>query len=810
MLEHSSSELLPWLFLANDNIVVNKDGSFMACLEIRGKRSDILSQEQKEILSLSYQKAIELFKNEPVSLWWTIHKREDTDYPTSFFSNHASQIIEKNRELFFLKNTHYRIYFICSLLFSPRIGINKFMQQFYFFHKKKNMSIHQSLFRSILFYFGENSIFPYIKQELVQEIEYFESLIEKFTATFSSSLKRLSDKDQSLGRFLYQSINPASTQKNISIGRKLIDSFITDNKIDVSENFLSFFQNSNRKIFCSAMTLKMASTVGGENETRTNSMIQNALKMPCEMSLSLCFRILSQQDTKNYITKMKRLYSYQMYSWKTYAASALFQSDITLKQSIPSRKDLFDQCDELLYEMDRTNLVMGKLNYTLLLYGSSSSDLEKKKKAMQRFLHARGVMAIEESDHLLSSWLITQPGMDKECCRWSILSSENVGDMLPHIPIHNKPKMHSSVQSSAEKEEKRTLSILSSHDQQKIFFNPFLNINGHCFIVGPTGSGKSTFANFHISQFQKYPNCSTFILDYDYSSKNAVIQHNGLYIDPVEETHHKMNPFSLLKNSASRIWLKEWILLLCDDQDKKIKNQYSHDIDLALESMSTLKPSHWNLNTFSLHMTSESIKNRLHHWIHHDFYKQWFSDEHDVFDHALCGHSLIGIEMKNLLDKNLMWSPLIHYIFYRIEQCIENKKSLSLAGPSLIYIAECWRFLSQNQLMTKINIWLKTMRKHGCSVWMDTQSIEDLYHSRLFPSIRDNIATRVFLANKHAVTHSIRDIYRFEFSLSDEQILYLSQSRPQRDFLILKEKEEYTGYLDLDQESLSILSSEAR
>lgn len=54
---------------------------------------------------------------------------------------------------------------------------------------------------------------------------------------------------------------------------------------------------------------------------------------------------------------------------------------------------------------------------------------------------------------------------------------------------------------------------------------PHVGQVGHAILIAPTESGKTTFVNFCLSQFQKYGDVNTFIFDRDQSVKITTFLH---------------------------------------------------------------------------------------------------------------------------------------------------------------------------------------------------------------------------------------------------------------------------------------------
>src|SRR5207247_5689949 len=89
------------------------------------------------------------------------------------------------------------------------------------------------------------------------------------------------------------------------------------------------------------------------------------------------------------------------------------------------------------------------------------------------------------------------------------------------------------------------LAVLETEDGTPFFLNLHYQDTAHTIILGRTGSGKSFFLNFLITNLQKY-SPYTFIFDLGGSFRSITQLFGGAYLkENAEHSEFTINPFSL-------------------------------------------------------------------------------------------------------------------------------------------------------------------------------------------------------------------------------------------------------------------------
>ena len=104
---------------------------------------------------------------------------------------------------------------------------------------------------------------------------------------------------------------------------------------------------------------------------------------------------------------------------------------------------------------------------------------------------------------------------------------------------------------------------------------------------------------------------------------------------------------------------------------------------------------------------------------------------------------IIGLDMTRLLDAPAIRTPVMMYLFHRLEQRLDGT-------PAIIIVDEGWKALDDEVFVRRIKDWEKTIRKRNGIVGFCTQSAQDALTSRIASAIVEQAATQIFLVNPKA------------------------------------------------------------
>ncbi|MCB2050932.1 MAG: VirB4 family type IV secretion/conjugal transfer ATPase, partial [Novosphingobium sp.] len=207
------------------------------------------------------------------------------------------------------------------------------------------------------------------------------------------------------------------------------------------------------------------------------------------------------------------------------------------------------------------------------------------------------------------------------------------------------------------------------------------------------------------------------------------------------------NPLALPDSPANRAFLRDWFGILLKAEGPEELAQIATAVDAAYaHDVSLRRLRHFReLLAGARRPQPGDLADRLAPWIGADHGE---SGEHGwLFDNAVDGLDLsqrvIGFDMTALLESPRLRTPVMMYLFHRIEERLDG-------SPTMILIDEGWKALDDEVFAARIRDWLKTLRKRNALVGFATQSARDALDSRIATALVEQTATMVFMPNARA------------------------------------------------------------
>jgi len=143
------------------------------------------------------------------------------------------------------------------------------------------------------------------------------------------------------------------------------------------------------------------------------------------------------------------------------------------------------------------------------------------------------------------------------------------------------------------------------------------------------------------------------------------------------------------------------------------------------------------LRTFLNNTDPEGIAARLRRWERGGPLGWVFDNQTDDIG---IGAKFIGYDMTDFLDNEEIRTPLMAYLFFRIEQLIDGRRII-------IVIDEFWKALQDEGFRDLAQNKLKTIRKQNGLMLFATQSPRDAIVSPIAHTIIEQCPTQIFLPN---------------------------------------------------------------
>jgi len=163
------------------------------------------------------------------------------------------------------------------------------------------------------------------------------------------------------------------------------------------------------------------------------------------------------------------------------------------------------------------------------------------------------------------------------------------------------------------------------------------------------------------------------------------------------------------------------------------------------------------------------------------------------------------IEMGHLMNMGeAVVIPALDYLFHRVEAQFDGR-------PTLMIVDEAWLFLGHPVFASRLQGWLKTLRKKNVYVVFATQEVADAIRKpELMSTILSACHTKIFLPDEEALSPAMTEAYQ-KVGLTSAEIHILAQAQKKRDYYYRSVKGRRVFRLDLGPAALAFvgMSSEA-
>ncbi|RDL46696.1 Type IV secretion system protein virB4 [Ensifer sp. M14] len=502
--------------------------------------------------------------------------------------------------------------------------------------------------------------------------------------------------------------------------------------------------------------------------TRTG-MLDGLLTAPFELVLSQSFGFFSKADAKVIMGRKQN----QMVSAGDKAGSQL--------------EELVDALDDL----ESNRFVLGEHHLTLAVYAASIKELADNLAKSRSHLTNGGAVVAREDLGLEAAWWAQLPGNFRHRARSGAITSKNFAALSP---FHSYP-----VGKKQGNEWGPAVAMLKTASGSPFYFNFHHGDLGNTFVCGPTGSGKTVIVNFMLSQLQKHDPHIVFF-DKDRGADLFVRAVGGTYLPLKNGIPSGCAPLKGLElTPQNKVFLSQWIAKLVVSNSRALSVSDTRDIAGAIDGLADLSPHERTigaLRAFLDNTDPEGIAARLRRW-ERGGPLGWLFDN-DVDDVGI-GAKFLGYDMTDFLDNEEIRTPLMAYLFYRVEQLIDGRRII-------IVIDEFWKALADEAFRDLAQNKLKTIRKQNGLMLFATQSPRDAINSPIAHTIIEQCPTQVFMPNARGSYADYVD--GFKLTEREFELISRSLSNESRRFIVKQGHNSVVAELNLAgfDDELAVLS----
>ena len=316
---------------------------------------------------------------------------------------------------------------------------------------------------------------------------------------------------------------------------------------------------------------------------------------------------------------------------------------------------------------------------------------------------------------------------------------------------------------------------------------------GHTLICGPTGSGKTVFIGFLVSQLSR-SGATQIVFDKDRGLEILVRALGGEYCALKNGESTGFNPLRLPLTLSNVEFLKTWLRVLTRPASGALSVRQQADLDQALRGTLALDASARRLSRLIEFLDAtdpEGLHARLSPWCEfsHGDYAWVFDNPTDVVVPRLKTSALVGFDVTDFLDHDLTRTPITLYLFHLVRQLLDGRRLVC-------WMDEFWRLLADPAFESFAKDGPKTWRKLNGVMVLATQSASDVLSSPISRTLIEQTPTKLFFPNADA---SLED-YCGGFGLTEREFrLVREELEPgSRRFLVVQGHHSVVCALDLE------------
>ena len=375
----------------------------------------------------------------------------------------------------------------------------------------------------------------------------------------------------------------------------------------------------------------------------------------------------------------------------------------------------------------------GDHHLTVMVRAGSLDALDEASATCAAALADAGAIAVREDVNLEPAFWGQLPGNEPYIVRRALISSANMAcfGSLHGFAIGQATGNHWG----------EAVALLQTTSSTPFFFNFHQGDLGNFTVIGPSGSGKTVVMNFLAAQAQKFEP-KTVLFDKDRGAEVFLRGIGGTYSRIAAGHPSGFNPLALPDSPANRAFLRDWLGVLLKAAGPEEEASIAAAVDAAYGNDASLRRlSHFQeLLAGSRRPQPGDLASRLEAWIGEGEHGWLFDNQQDRLDLSA---RVLGFDMTALLESPRLRTPVMMYLFHRIEERLDGE-------PAMILIDEGWKALDDEVFSHRIRDWLKTLRKRNALVGFATQSARDALDSRIGPALVEQTATMIFTPNSRA------------------------------------------------------------
>jgi len=743
--EQGLSDLLNYAHFVEDGVIINKDGAFLISYQFRAPDIHSATPGELDALANSVNRAMTQLDD-----GWMIHVDElrvpSTEYPDKSQSHFKSDIADQ-------------VDYIRRIQYQSEGSHFENLQYLTFVWK-----FPLPLVKTTKHWFVEGLPPQEDSQDLTKLLSQFLDTAERCIGLLSSQFKFLKLSSEELLKFLNSCITsellPISIPDKDKFDFCFIDTLL--GRRPLSGGYIPKIGNK---------FIYILSIIGFVNSETQPGLLEEMSTYPLMYRWSNRFIPLSDATAEIEIKRYQKHWHNKVKGLMGFIKEALFS-----KTSHKINHDAVEMLDEINVALTSNSNHSTRFGYwtsSIVLIHEDQILIQDAIKPIRNYLEQRGFTCVVEDVNALDAWLGSIPGHGSCNVRRLFLSAFNLAHVLPLHTLWTGQSFSSTASLLPQNSPPVFYAATTGHTPFR--FHLDVGDVGHQLILGPTGSGKSTWLAFLMTQFLRYENAQIFLFDKDYSHRALTQELGGNHYDIGNaDSELSFCPLAELATESQKMRAVQFIENLVVLQNIEINPEIRKAILDAVNSLvESDQIQNRNLTVFASIVQHPDVKAALRFYTLQGQFKLLDSDKSSIQSSYLN-----TFEMRWLLaQKPEIYLPVLMYLFDYIEDYLEKNQA---KFPTLIILEEAWLYIQHPVFSGKLRDWLKTLRKKNARVIFATQSLSDLYDpltqslTTLTATLLESCPTKIYLPNPK-MESEMKSLYQ-KIGLNEKQIEILRQT----------------------------------
>lgn len=732
------TDLLPWVCLIAPGTILNKDGSFQKTYTFHGPDLDSATPAELHSLSLRINNAFKRL-NGGWCIQAEVQRQKSIAYPKSIFPDKITQLIDREREIVFESGQHYESTVYLTLCWLPPSDKEKKIGRF-FFEGSDNIRKGDTIIAK-------------------EHLKTFKTETTQFFDIFSDAVKNARPlTDQETLTYLHSTVSVKNHKIAVPETPMYLDSYIADQPL------IGGLEPKLGEYYIKAVSVQ------GFPGSSIPGLFDMLNRINLEYRWITRFIPLDKVDavketkefSRKWMNKRKTLFAFVVEAFTGHESPAIDNDAISKSYDSSEAHD----------EVADDQVSLGYFTTTIILLNKNHDKAKKSVEIVEKIINTLGFTTIAESMNAVDAWLGSIPCIPRANVRRPLLTSMNLTHMFPLSSVWAGEAYNKHLKAPALMQ-----TVTSGHTPFRL--NLHIGDVGHTAVIGPTGAGKSVLLSVLAAQFRRYKNSNVYFFDKGCSCKCLTKAVGGAFFDlTVDGSVLSFQPLANIAddngniNTAEIAWAEEWIYEIMTGEGEKINTDLKKIVKQALSDLASSPKKDRTLTGLGLMLQNTHLRDVLEPFTLKGSYGKLFDSVSDNYQSG----DWQAFEMEHLMNTKAVVAPALMYLFHRLEQLFKNS-----SGPSLLILDECWLFFKNAAFATKIDEWLRVLRKYNVSVVFATQGIQEIKESPLAGTIMNACYTKIFLPNSGALESHNIDLYR-SFGLNNREIELIANSIPKKQY----------------------------